>query len=302
VTMARSALTFLAMPKPFKGHIGMIQRNAITSWTKLVPRPDILLFGEEDGTDEIAAELRVGHLRNIQRSAVGTPLLNDLVKRAREATEAPLLCYVNCDIILLQSFLQAVTTISEKFPRFLGVAHRWEIDLSTPLDFAIDQPLNLESLPPGTPGDHTSIDVFVFGRDMYSDVPALALGRAWFDQWLIKDALLRNIPAVDMTRIARAIHQKHEYTHISAGQRGAYRGAEAQRNLEIYGGVEHAYTLLNATHELLPDLKIRRVRLRREKFALQQWMWRNFVLRTAPLRGRLGLRRGLKDSFSIDKR
>ncbi len=81
--MTGSLVTILAMPKPFDGHIGVIQRNAIKSWTKLEPRPDIFLFGEEDGTAEIAAELHIGNLRDIQRSDLGTPLLNDLLQRAR---------------------------------------------------------------------------------------------------------------------------------------------------------------------------------------------------------------------------
>ncbi len=50
--MMDSPLTILAMPKPFRGHIGIIQRNAITSWTKLQPRPEILLFGTEEGAAE----------------------------------------------------------------------------------------------------------------------------------------------------------------------------------------------------------------------------------------------------------
>jgi hypothetical protein len=290
--MTGSLVTILAMPKPFIGHIGVIQRNAIKSWTKLEPRPDIFLFGEEDGTAEIAAELHIGNLRDIQRSDLGTPLLSDLWQRARQTAKTPLLCYLNSDIILLQDFQRAVAAIHQQLPKFLAVTHRWEIDLPYELDFAGATPLHLGSLPPGFSGSHTAIDVFVFAHDMYVDVPPLALGRAWFDQWLIKDALLHDWPVVDITRVARAIHQKHEYTHIAGGQRGAYGGEEARRNLDIYGGVQHAYTLLNATHELLPDGSIRRIRYRREKFHLQQWLWRTFVQRTSPLRKRLGLTRG----------
>ena len=80
--MTRLLVTILAMPKPFQGHLGIIQRNAITSWTKLFPRPDIFLFGEEPGTAGIAAELQLGHLHNIQRNELGTPLLDDLIMRA----------------------------------------------------------------------------------------------------------------------------------------------------------------------------------------------------------------------------
>lgn len=289
--MTAFPITILAMPKPFEGHIGAIQRNAIRSWTRLKPRPEIFLFGDENGTAEIAAELGIGHLRDIQRSEIGTPLLNDLLKRARKVTKTPLLAYVNCDIILLQEFQDAVLAVHRLFSQFLAVAYRWEIDLHREIDFADDGPLRVEQLPAGRPGHHTAIDVFVFNREMYVDVPPLVLGRAWFDQWLIKDALLRGVPVVDLTKVARAIHQQHEYGHIAGGQRGAYAGEEARRNLEIYGGVKHAYTLLQATHELLPGGAIGRTRYRAETFRLRQWLWRTFVERTGPLRKRLGLSR-----------
>jgi hypothetical protein len=287
----RSPVTIFALPKPFEGHIGTIQRNAITSWTKLSPRPAIFLFGEENGTAEIAAELQIHHLHDIQHNEFGTPLLNDVIKRAGEVTDAPLLCYVNCDIILLQEFQDAIATIQAQLPRFLAVTYRWEIDLPRTLDFNAGERLHLGLLPPGLPGHHTAIDAFAFTRDLYPDVPPLALGRAWFDQWLIKNALLHGAPVVDITRLARAIHQKHDYGHIAGGQKGAYGGEEARRNLDIYGGVPHAFTLLNATHELLSNGVVRRVRYRREKFGVQQWLWRNFVQRTAPLRKHLGLTR-----------
>jgi hypothetical protein len=294
--MSSPLLTLLAMPKPFDGHIGIIQRNAIISWTKLNPRPEIFLFGEEKGTAEIAAELQIGHLRDIQRNEFGTPLMNDLIQRAKEVTKTPMLGYVNCDIILLQEFQDSIVAIQKQFANFLAVTHRWEIDLRTQLQFDVDGLLHLGLLPPGVGGHHTAIDAFVFTRDMYADVPRLAIGRAWFDQWLIKDARLHGIPVVDVTAVARAIHQNHDYAHISGGQRGAYGGEEARRNLDIYGGVPHAFTLLNATHELRQDCSVRPVRYRAQKYRIQQWFWRTFVQRTAPLRKRLGMQRSKKNS------
>jgi hypothetical protein len=112
----------------------------------------------------------------------------------------------------------------------------------------------------------------------------------------VKDALLHGVPVVDITKVARAIHQNHDYAHIAGGQRGAYGGEEARRNLDIYGGVPHAFTLLNATHELRADRSIRRVRYRPQIFRVQQWLWRNFVQRTGPLRKRLGMQRSKNKS------
>ncbi len=291
--MNSTPITILAMPKPFYGHIGIIQRNAITSWTKLSPRPDIFLFGEEKGVAEIAAELQINHLHDIARNDYGTPLLNDLLRRAHKFARTPLLCYVNSDIILLQEFVDAVEAVFERFPRFLAVAQRLNVDLSDTLNFDSDGETRLrrEVMPEGEPGNHTAIDVFAFPRYVYRDVPPLAIGRAWFDQWLIKDARKQGIPVVDVTPLARAIHQNHDYAHIAGGQRGAYWGEEARRSLALYGGVPHAFTLLNVTHELLPDNYLRRVRFRPQQAAIREWLWRNFVQRTSALRHRLGLRR-----------
>ena len=288
-----TVITILAMPKPFRGRIGIIQRNAITSWTMLRPRPEIYLFGEEEGVAEIASELRINHLHDIARNEFGTPLLDDLLRRAREFVRTPLLCYVNSDIILLQEFVDAVSTIRVQFPKFLGVAHRLNIELTEALDFAEGGETVLRSkiLPLGTPGNPTAIDVFVFPPDLYQQVPPFAIGRAWFDQWLIKDALRQRIPVVDMTQVTRAIHQNHDYGHIAGGQQGAYGGEEARRSLAIYGGVPHAFTLLDVTHELLPNGRIRRVYFRRAAAGMQDWLWKTLIQPTSKLRGKLGLQR-----------
>jgi predicted ATPase len=94
-----------------------------------------------------------------------------------------------------------------------------------------------------------------------------------------------------MTQLARAIHQNHDYGHIAGGQKGAYWGEEARRSLAIYGGVPHAFTLLDVTHELLPSGRIRRVHFRREAAAVHEWLWKTVIQPTSGLRGKLGLKR-----------
>ena len=63
-------LTIFATAKPFRGHDGIIQRNAVASWTRLRPQPESVLrkanVQEQPGRlrivatlDEAAAEARV---------------------------------------------------------------------------------------------------------------------------------------------------------------------------------------------------------------------------------------------------
>jgi hypothetical protein len=73
-------LTLFSIPKPFDGHIGVIQRNALESWTRLRPACEIVLFGDEPGVAEVARELSLKHVPDVTRNEFGTPLVNSSTK------------------------------------------------------------------------------------------------------------------------------------------------------------------------------------------------------------------------------
>jgi hypothetical protein len=286
-------LTVFSVPKAFTGHIRIIQRNAIRSWTLLQPRPEVILAGNEDGTAQIAQELGLRHIPEITCNEHGTPLLSDLFRRAESNAGSPLLCYVNADIVLTSDFGRAVARVQEKLERFLIVSKRVNVDVAEPLSFEANWETSLQARAreSGTAGDHTTIDVFVFPKGIYTHVPDFGIGRLWFDQWLIKAARHMQIPVVDVSRRAPVIHQNHDYNHVAGGAERVWRGREAEHNLQLYGGMQHAYTLLSVTHELTSDGAIQRVRFRERGFALKHLLWRLFVKRTVEVRNALWLRR-----------
>lgn len=290
-------LTLFTIPKAFKGHIGVIQRNAIESWTHLQPRPKIILLGNDDGTAEVARELRLRHLPQVARSDHGTPLLSDLFRQAEAAATSPCMCYVNADIILLSDFLRAAETVQREFPKSLLISKRINLDIAEKLNFDArwEEAIKRRASASGKDEHHTGIDVFVFPKGMYPQIPDFAIGRLWFDHWLIKAVRAQNLPVVDASLVAPVLHQNHDYGHVAGGRGEVWRGQEAGRNLQLYGGVEHAYTLLDVTHELAPDGSIRRVRLRKPLFKIKQFAWEIFVRRTAALRKALGLRRKFRE-------
>src|SRR5207253_2790960 len=91
-------ITIFSIPKPFQDHIGVIQRNAIKSWLQLIPRCEIILFGNETGVMETAAEFGIKHVADIAMNEYGTPLLSDAFKRTQQIAQHRLLCYINGDI------------------------------------------------------------------------------------------------------------------------------------------------------------------------------------------------------------
>src|SRR6266853_710594 len=136
ILLTAQMLTLFAIPKNFRGHIATIQRNAIASWTRLIPRPEILLFGSEEGTAEIAGELGLRHFPEVERNEFGTPLLGDLFRQAEQHASTPVLGYVNADIILTTDFISTLDRVHPQFEKFMMVGRRWDLDWNQPLDFS----------------------------------------------------------------------------------------------------------------------------------------------------------------------
>ena len=128
-------LTIFAIPKAFAGHNGVIQRNAIFSWTLLRPRCEILLLGDDEGTKEAAEEFGATYIPDIARSEYGTPLLDSIFQVAQDAATTPLVSYVNADIILMSDFMAAVNSVSERDGPFVLSGQRWNLDVTEPIDF-----------------------------------------------------------------------------------------------------------------------------------------------------------------------
>ena len=169
-------LTLCALPKPFTGHTGIIQRNAITSWTLLKPLPEIILFGDETGTSEICDEFGLKHIPDIKRNEFGTPLFSDLFDKAQHQARHHLLCYVNADIILISDFMSAVLRVSQWVDPFLMVGQRWDVDIIELWDFGRndhEKELNLLIEKKGKLHPRTGIDYFVFPRGLYRSIPPL---------------------------------------------------------------------------------------------------------------------------------
>jgi hypothetical protein len=246
-------LTLFSIPKPFRGRIAIIQRNAIQSWLQLRPACEIILFGDDEGTAEVAARYGIWHVPEVARNEHGTPLINSLFELAQAIASHRLLAYVNADIILTSDFLKAVHRVWLR--KFLLVGQRWDLDLTELLDY--DDP-TWESRLRSTVAERGSlhlqwgIDYFVFTQGLWGEIPPFAIGRTAWDNWLIYRARSLGAPVVDATQVITAVHQNHDYAHHSQGKTGVWKGPEAQRNLELAGGYRHVFTLLDATWLLTP--------------------------------------------------
>ncbi len=253
-------LTIFSIPKPFQGHNGIIQNNAIRSWKLLCPPCEIILLGDDEGTAEVAAELGLRHIPNIERNELGTPLVSSIFSTGQKLARYDIVGYVNADIILLSDFLPAIEQVPKR--PFLLAGQRWDLDVTEPIDFT--QPdwearLRRRVAESGQLHAKTGIDFLIFPRGLFSDIPPFAIGRGGWDTWLVYRARRLSVPVIDATKAITAVHQNHDYSHIkrqgsSSGEEAASdpKGRERQRNTALRGGQDYGFTLEYATHLLDP--------------------------------------------------
>jgi hypothetical protein len=253
-------LTLFTTAKPFLGHSAIIQRNALKSWTLLHPDVEVILFGDDAGAAETARELRLRYEPYVSRSEHGSKRLDYMFSTARAVARHDILCYVNCDIILMDDFLRALKRVREKHMNFLMVGRRWDIEMPEPVDYlqaSWRSRLQGVALMRGVQRSEEWIDYFAFSKGLYgASVPPLVVGRVHWDQWLMWKALDSKAGVVDASRGVIAVHQNHDYSYHPNGRAGVWHGTEADENFRLAGNGRRMRRISDAT-EVLDERRIR---------------------------------------------
>jgi len=291
-------ITFFTTPKPFRGHIGVIQRNAIESWKRIHPSAEVILFGDEEGAAEAARDLRIRHIPSVKRNEHGTKYLSPIFDGAQDLAHHNFLCYINCDIILLSDFRIAAERVTALGGRFLMAGQRWDTDITASVDFhAADWEATVRRLALETNHQRPPqwIDYFAFSRGLYyKNTPPFVIGRPGWDNWLVWHARQSGARVVDTTAVIQAVHQNHDYSYHPDGAAGVWQGEEAQQNYALLDGGKRYATIANATHRLTPaGLRWNWYHwvemLRRKSWGVISSMGFAFLKLIRPLRRRVGL-------------
>lgn len=292
-------ITFFTTPKPFRGHIGVIQRNAIESWKRVHPSAEVILFGDEEGAPEAARGLGIRHVPDVKRNEHGTKYLSPIFDAAQDLARHDCLCYINCDIILLSDFRLAAERVIALGGTFLMAGRRWDTDITAPVDFyATDWQATVRRL--AREANHQRppqwIDYFVFSRGLYyNNTPQFVIGRPGWDNWLVWHARHSGARVVDATDVVQAVHQNHDYSYHPEGEAGVWQGEEARQNYALLDGGRCFATMENATHRLTTGGLHANYHHwiamgERKVTALLNAVWFGLLGLTRPLRERLGLR------------
>jgi hypothetical protein len=247
-------LTIFSTAKPFRSHVGITQRNALRSWTLLHPGCEVILFGDEPGSREAATELGIRHEPKVLRAQTGGTRLDYIFSRAQEIARHNLLCYANCDIVLLRSFAEAAARVADWSPKFLMVGRRWDAPITQSLDFeANDWEPRLREFAKRSGKQQLpyAVDYFVFSRGLYRAIPPFVVAKTHWDHWMVWKARSMKVPVVDASADVLAIHQNHDPTGHAGDFEALRADPEFKRNRALAGGQLHLYTIDHATHQLV---------------------------------------------------
>ncbi len=247
-------LTIFSTCKPFKNEFKLIQKNAITSWTKLGKNVEIIIFGNEEGVEEICSELLIKNIKDVKRYK-GLPILRDIFYKAQVISRYNVLCYTNADIIFARGLLETITAVKKLFNIFLIVGIRFDVKIDYQINFASKNWGNdlIEYAMKNGRYYQTDrgFDYFIFSKGLFSYLPPFVIGRVGWDNHFFAKILKKRIPVFNATESIFAIHQEHTYSTTVGGYNEVWKGNESQYNINLLNQTDISYSILDTPFKII---------------------------------------------------
>lgn len=243
-------VTICAVPFSFVKGDNIRQRNAIGSWLRLDPKPEIILLGDDEGVPEFAKSRGFQHIGSIRKTKLGHMDCSDIFQKMQEAASHDVVLYMDCDTILLSSFLPVLKFVSTHYNPFMMVGGRWSIPTPAKVWDFKNPVWEEEAI--ATIKRHVchGSDYYAFPKGFITEMPDFSMGRGHWDGWVMRYPLDRGAELVRADLVTKTLHQDHG----PRTPRGA--GSGWQRNLRLCGGKEGQRWASDATVVLKPgDLK-----------------------------------------------
>jgi hypothetical protein len=263
------SITIFTTPKAFKGITKVDQYNAVISWRKFLPGAQIMLIGDDLGTDTCARTLGVEHIKKCEVNQQGTPLLSSVFSQAHQNAEFDILMYINADIVFTHDIstivFALVSNISAK-RKFLATGQRYDTDVKFELD-KNDTQESVEKqliLPMAEAAQHgpAGLDYFIFRKNTFN-LPAFLIGRPCWDNWLLWYCYNHSFMIINLSSAFEILHQNHDYSHSKMGGKGRVLGPEWDYNVKIAGGYGHQENLKCHTHLVVGSSIVSRPKYKR---------------------------------------
>jgi len=222
-------ITILTTPKPAIGKMRMDFLNALHNWNRLRPKPEIFVFG---GDRKLVESEGARYIASHHTNELGLPYLDSVYQIAQNEAKHDVFMLVSDHLMFMPGLMEAVQRCTSRFPKFLAVGQRYDVDVVDVIDFTRqlyrvgsggirDWRLTfLDYIAAGRLHGPSAKDYMIFSRDFPIDIPPFLLGRPWYDSWFVVASLKANIPVVDLSHTVVALHPNHDYAQIPGSPKG----------------------------------------------------------------------------------
>lgn len=194
----------------------------MTSWRYVFPDAQILYFG----TIEISGTFLGDGYRRVECRA-GLPLVSDMFKQVEAMDDSGPCLFINSDCIVTGSMRVARNFLVQIKGQWLATGQRRELPEEDCAD--VSRPCWEDTIKEKYPEPKMlsacGADWFLFSRSAMtgSNMPPFTIARTCYDNWLIYDALQRDLRVVNCTESVIVYHQTHPEQNVR-------RSEEAKEN------------------------------------------------------------------------
>lgn len=285
-------ITIFATPKAFEGQTAIDQNNAIISWKMMLPGSQIILIGDDAGTNATADRLGVSHAQGVETNELGTPRLDDIFRIAQREARYDLMMYINADIVFTHPLAAHVGSLYDHLgdvDNILAIGRRWDTKRKfvLSLDDLDGHQFRKEisiAMSEASLHGRSGLDYFIFNKHSFC-LPPFLIGRPCWDNWLLWYCYRNSFSIIDCTNIIKILHQDHDYGHSPTGGSKRVLGNEWDYNVRVAGGYRNQENSLCVTHRLAEDVVLPVCFIRRICF---------YVFARSPLKTLLSVTRYLR--------
>lgn len=205
-------ITLYSTFRPFTHKVyNKIQKDAIRSWLALEPQPEIIILGNDAGTEEVCKKFGLRHIKKVNSSEQNTPYMNSLISTAENAASNDIMLLLSGDIMIRQDTIEVAKTVSSQLDKFCVCARKQHVTgRFDPIKWATWQ----------------AGDYWLYSKGLFKTMPDFLIGRFLIERWMYRcccnqDAL------VDATEALTVLHQHHPHNFKPNGK-------EIEHNQKVY--------------------------------------------------------------------
>ena len=239
----------------------IIQHNAIQSWLKLNPKPQVIVLGDELGVRELCQKYAVEQVPELKVASSGAPYLDDMIRKAEAVATNDIMLLVSGDIMILQDTIEIAKSLKDN-PRFCVCARKRNVGVKA-IDFSNENWMN--ELEYQDWNLWAAGDYFLYRKGFFAKMPPFIAGRSSVDNWMFKLACHHEC-LINATEVASVLHPNHGERVWDMMGIGHEEHPEVQHNRRLYQendikdlpwgyihyiGINHANWIMNKDYTLM---------------------------------------------------